>query len=98
MVKNIYDSDIREEIMAKVEMKDTSKKATNTLDRGVMASSRDNVIGLPDCNSADRGFHHKKCGFSGKKGHGKIPNWEQKKAYCLGYNNRCRSCNTMGHL
>ena len=103
LVKNLYDSEIRQEVMSKVkvmtldetiafvEAKETSLKATQTLDKGVLASGAINNVQKEKSNEAE------KCKYCGNKGHGKNPNFDLKKASCPAFNNKCKKCSRKGH-
>ena len=97
LVKNLYDADIRQEVMSKVkvmslddtiafiEAKETSLKASHTLDRSILASGTVNQI-LKE-KVYDNG---EKCKYCGNKGHGKNPNFDLKKASCPAFSNKCK--------
>ena len=104
LVKNLYDADIRQEVMSKVkvmslddtiafiEAKETSLKASHTLDRNTLASGMVNQI-LKE-KVYDNG---EKCKYCGNKGHGKNPNFDLKKASCPAFSNKCKKCSRKGH-
>ena len=94
LVKNLNDSDTRQEVMSKVtemtldetiayvEAKETSKKAAHTLDGGGMASSQVSKVKTEQNDDQD------KCKFCGRRGHGKSPNFDLKKASCPAFDNK----------
>ena len=104
LVKNMYDTDIRQEVMSKVtvmsldetiafiEAKETSLKATQTLEKSVLASGAVNQVQKENANEQD------KCKYCGNKGHGRNPNFDLKKSSCPAFNNRCKSCSRKGHF
>ena len=103
LVKNLNDSDTRQEVMSKVtemsldetiayvEAKETSKKAAHTLDGGGMASSQVSKVKTEQNDDQD------KCKFCGRRGHGKSPNFDLKKASCPAFDNKCQNCMRKGH-
>jgi hypothetical protein len=82
-----------DETITFVEARETGKKSINTLCGGGTASGQ--VLKLKTTykwKDVEVKDDDQKCKFCGRKGHGKSPNFELKKASCPAFDNNCKQC------
>ena len=79
--------------VAVVEARETGKNSVKILSGGGLSSGQANRL-HEKAVAGDLG----KCKYCGRKGNGKSPNFDLKKASCAAFDHKCKKCNRKGHF
>ena len=74
-----------------VEARETGKNSVKILSGG-LTSGRVHKV-----HEKEIGGDLEKCKYCGRKGHGKSPNFDLKKANCGAFDHKCKKCSRNGH-
>jgi hypothetical protein len=88
-----------DETITFVEASETGQKSISTLcGEGTVSGQVNKVKTTYKGKEEEVKDDSEKCKFCGKRGHGKSPNFDLKKASCPGFNNKCKQCMRKGHF
>ena len=104
LISGLNDKDTKQAVLSKVEemtlddtiafveARETGKNSVKILNGGGLMSGQANRVHEKEV-TGDLG----KCKHCGRKGHGKSPSFDLKKASCAAFDHKCKKCNRKGH-
>ena len=81
-----------DDTIAFVESRETGKNSVKILSGGGLTSGQVHKV-----HEKEIGGDLENCKYCGRKGHGKSPNFDLKKASCAAFDHKCKQCSRKGH-